>query len=184
MLEGFFDAIVTACDVQKGKPHPGEAAQAPVRCWELPSCHERWRGAGAKCAGHLNPFPAWCVCPAETFLRAAELIGVEPRLCVGYEDAPMGMQAIKVSGSSAWGFDEQVDLLLVLVPALLLGGAIYVGGGALAHSGWCIMEERHAARPAGFSRSSSSSIPALPQAAGFLLAVDVTQMAGYPKLEA
>lgn len=41
LLEGFFDAIVTANDVAHGKPHP------------------------------------------ETFLRAAELIGVEPKHCVG-----------------------------------------------------------------------------------------------------
>lgn len=41
LLEGFFDAIVTANDVTHGKPHP------------------------------------------ETFLRAAELIGVEPQHCVG-----------------------------------------------------------------------------------------------------
>jgi HAD superfamily hydrolase (TIGR01549 family) len=41
LLEGYFDAIVTANDVTFGKPHP------------------------------------------ETFLRAAELIGVDPKHCVG-----------------------------------------------------------------------------------------------------
>ncbi|KAL4424868.1 hypothetical protein ABPG77_002091 [Micractinium sp. CCAP 211/92] len=40
---------------------------------------------------HGKPHP-------ETFLRAAELIGVEPQHCVGYEDAPLGMQAIKAAG--------------------------------------------------------------------------------------
>ena len=34
----------------------------------------------------------------ETFLRAAELLGVEPAFCVGFEDAPMGMEAIKRAG--------------------------------------------------------------------------------------
>ena len=34
----------------------------------------------------------------ETFLKAAELIGVEPQHCVGYEDAPLGMEAIKRAG--------------------------------------------------------------------------------------
>jgi HAD superfamily hydrolase (TIGR01509 family) len=34
----------------------------------------------------------------ETFLRAAELIGVDPAGCVGYEDAPLGMDAIKAAG--------------------------------------------------------------------------------------
>jgi beta-phosphoglucomutase family hydrolase len=36
---------------------------------------------------HGKPHP-------ETFLRAAELIEVEPQFCVGFEDADMGMQAI------------------------------------------------------------------------------------------
>ncbi|KAI7835561.1 hypothetical protein COHA_010540 [Chlorella ohadii] len=34
----------------------------------------------------------------ETFLQAAELIGIDPKDCVGYEDAPLGMQAIKAAG--------------------------------------------------------------------------------------
>ena len=34
----------------------------------------------------------------ETFLKAAQLIGVPPEHCVGYEDAPMGMEAIKRAG--------------------------------------------------------------------------------------
>lgn len=37
---------------------------------------------------HGKPHP-------ETFLKAAKLIQVEPEYCVGYEDAPLGMQAIK-----------------------------------------------------------------------------------------
>ena len=41
-----------------------------------------------------NPHPP----SPETFLRAAELIGVPPQHCVGYEDAPLGMQAIKAAG--------------------------------------------------------------------------------------
>ncbi|KAI3437755.1 hypothetical protein D9Q98_000203 [Chlorella vulgaris] len=66
LLEGYFDAIVTANDVTFGKPHP------------------------------------------ETFLRAAELIGVDPKHCVGYEDAPLGMQAIKAAG-----FLKAVDVTLM-----------------------------------------------------------------------
>lgn len=34
----------------------------------------------------------------ETFLLAAERLGVEPRYCVGFEDAPKGMEAIKNAG--------------------------------------------------------------------------------------
>jgi beta-phosphoglucomutase-like phosphatase (HAD superfamily) len=34
----------------------------------------------------------------ETFLRAAELIGVPPSACVGYEDAKLGLQAIRAAG--------------------------------------------------------------------------------------
>lgn len=40
---------------------------------------------------HGKPHP-------ETFLKAAALIGVEPQHCVGYEDAPLGMEAIKNAG--------------------------------------------------------------------------------------
>ncbi|PSC69561.1 Fructose-1-phosphate phosphatase [Micractinium conductrix] len=50
---------------------------------------------------HGKPHP-------ETFLRAAELIGVEPQHCVGYEDAPLGMQAIKAAG-----FLQAVDVTLL-----------------------------------------------------------------------
>eukprot|EP00887_Chlorella_sp_A99_P001847 scaffold19.g1847.t1 len=45
-----------------------------------------------------------CIAPGngkphpETFLRAAELIGVAPADCVGYEDAPLGMEAIRRAG--------------------------------------------------------------------------------------
>lgn len=34
----------------------------------------------------------------ETFHKAAELIGIEPKFCVGYEDAPLGMEAIEKAG--------------------------------------------------------------------------------------
>lgn len=34
----------------------------------------------------------------ETFLRAAESVGVPPELCVGYEDAPLGLEAIQRAG--------------------------------------------------------------------------------------
>lgn len=40
---------------------------------------------------HGKPHP-------ETFLRAAELIGVAPAACCGYEDAPLGMEAIRAAG--------------------------------------------------------------------------------------
>lgn len=40
---------------------------------------------------HGKPHP-------ETFLKAAEAIGVAPEHCVGYEDAPTGMEAIKRAG--------------------------------------------------------------------------------------
>ena len=34
----------------------------------------------------------------ETFLRAAELLNTDPGLCAGFEDAPMGMEAIRRAG--------------------------------------------------------------------------------------
>jgi HAD superfamily hydrolase (TIGR01509 family) len=40
---------------------------------------------------HGKPHP-------ETFLKAAAAIGVESALCVGYEDAALGMEAIKRAG--------------------------------------------------------------------------------------
>ena len=40
---------------------------------------------------HGKPHP-------ETFLKAAELIGVRPEKCVGFEDAPKGLEAIKNAG--------------------------------------------------------------------------------------
>ena len=40
---------------------------------------------------HGKPHP-------ETFLKAAAAIGVAPELCVGYEDAQLGMAAIRAAG--------------------------------------------------------------------------------------
>lgn len=40
---------------------------------------------------HGKPHP-------ETFLKAAAAIGVDPAFCVGYEDAPLGMEAIHNAG--------------------------------------------------------------------------------------
>ncbi len=40
---------------------------------------------------HGKPHP-------ETFLKAAELLGVPPQYCVGFEDAPRGMEAIQNAG--------------------------------------------------------------------------------------
>jgi hypothetical protein len=44
----------------------------------------------------------------ETFLKAASLIGVEPQHVVGYEDAPLGMIAIKSAG-----FMKAIDVTLL-----------------------------------------------------------------------
>ena len=41
----------------------------------------------------------------ETYLKAAEALGIAPELCVGYEDAELGMQAIKAAG-----FLEAIDV--------------------------------------------------------------------------
>jgi beta-phosphoglucomutase family hydrolase len=41
----------------------------------------------------------------ETFLKAAELLGVDPKWCVGFEDAPKGMEAIRNAG-----FLEAIDV--------------------------------------------------------------------------
>lgn len=40
---------------------------------------------------HGKPHP-------ETYLKAAAAIGVDPAKCVGYEDAPMGMESIRAAG--------------------------------------------------------------------------------------
>ncbi|MCR9166450.1 MAG: HAD family hydrolase [Nannocystaceae bacterium] len=55
-IREWFDAIVTADDVEQGKPHP------------------------------------------EPFLRAAELLGVDPTRCRAYEDAPAGIEAARAAG--------------------------------------------------------------------------------------
>ena len=41
----------------------------------------------------------------ETYLKAAEALGIAPEACVGYEDAELGMQAIKAAG-----FLEAIDV--------------------------------------------------------------------------
>lgn len=59
-----------------------------------------------KSAGVENFFDAVVTCDdvehgkphPETFLKAAALIGVKPEKCVGFEDAPKGMEAIKNAG--------------------------------------------------------------------------------------
>lgn len=65
---------------------------------------------GAIAANGLQPMFAAFVCaedyenskPApDCFLIAAEQIGVPPELCVGYEDAVLGMQAIRAAGFMA-----------------------------------------------------------------------------------
>lgn len=40
---------------------------------------------------HGKPHP-------ETFLKAAEAIGIAPEACVGYEDAQLGMQSVRAAG--------------------------------------------------------------------------------------
>jgi beta-phosphoglucomutase-like phosphatase (HAD superfamily) len=44
--------------------------------------------------GHPKPHP-------ETFLRCAELMGMEPRYCQVFEDGPLGIQAAKAAGMMA-----------------------------------------------------------------------------------
>ncbi|GAB4824192.1 hypothetical protein N2152v2_011238 [Parachlorella kessleri] len=52
--------------------------------------------ASMKAAGVETYFDAVVTC--DTFLKAAAAIGVDPADCVGYEDAPLGMEAIKRAG--------------------------------------------------------------------------------------
>lgn len=39
----------------------------------------------------------------DAFLLAAQQLGVEPQHCVGYEDAVLGMEAIRNAGGQGWG---------------------------------------------------------------------------------
>lgn len=68
-VRDWFAAIVTADDVEHGKPHP------------------------------------------EPFLRAAELLGVDPTRCRAYEDAPSGIESARAAGM------EVVDVATLIDPA-------------------------------------------------------------------
>lgn len=50
----------------------------------------------------------------DCFLLAAEKIGVPPELCVGYEDAVLGMEAIRQASHDTRGFLTTDNQLLVL----------------------------------------------------------------------
>ena len=68
-IRDWFGAIVTAADVEYGKPHP------------------------------------------EPFLRAAQLLGVDPTRCRAYEDAPSGMESARAAGM------DVVDVATLIGPA-------------------------------------------------------------------
>ena len=68
-IRDWFGAIVTADDVEYGKPHP------------------------------------------EPFLRAAQLLGVDPTRCRAYEDAPSGMESARAAGM------DVVDVATLIGPA-------------------------------------------------------------------
>jgi HAD superfamily hydrolase (TIGR01509 family) len=53
-----------------------------------------------------NPKPA-----PDTFLRCAELLGVEPARCVVFEDARLGMEAATRAGMAV--VDVQTDLKIL-----------------------------------------------------------------------
>lgn len=55
-IDHLFETLVSACDVENGKPHP------------------------------------------ETFLKAAQAMGVKPELCVVFEDTQIGLQAAHAAG--------------------------------------------------------------------------------------
>jgi beta-phosphoglucomutase family hydrolase len=52
-----------------------------------------WFGAVVGAEDVVNPKPA-----PDTYLRAAELIGVDPRRCHAFEDTELGMQAARYAG--------------------------------------------------------------------------------------
>ncbi len=59
----------------------------------------------------------------EIFLTCAQALGVAPELCIGVEDAPAGVTAIKAAGMYALGIGEahaltQADLVIPAISAL------------------------------------------------------------------
>jgi beta-phosphoglucomutase len=59
----------------------------------------------------------------EIFLTCAQALGVKPELCIGVEDAPAGVTAIKTAGMYALGIGEphaltQADLVIPAVSAI------------------------------------------------------------------
>ena len=59
----------------------------------------------------------------EIFLTCAEALGVKPERCIGVEDAPAGVTAIKAAGMYALGIGEphaltQADLVIPAISAL------------------------------------------------------------------
>lgn len=59
----------------------------------------------------------------EIFLTCAQALGVKPELCIGVEDAPAGVTAIKAAGMYALGIGEehaltQADLVIPAVSAI------------------------------------------------------------------
>ncbi len=91
------DPVFAVCKAAKARGIPVAVATGGTR---------RQVTAAMAAAGVADFFDALVTCDdvthgkphPETFLKAAAAIGVDPEHCVGYEDAPSGMEAIKRAG--------------------------------------------------------------------------------------
>ncbi|MCU1570556.1 MAG: putative hydrolase [Naasia sp.] len=79
-----------AREIAAAVPEPGEGAAFDIV-------------VSADDVTHPKPHP-------EAYLRAAELLGVEPARCVAIEDSPPGLAAAVASGAAAVGVPHVVDL--------------------------------------------------------------------------
>lgn len=64
-IASYFDAIVTSCDVQAGKPAP------------------------------------------DVYLKAAELLQLDPKMCIVFEDIPAGIMAGKAAGMKVFAVEDE-----------------------------------------------------------------------------
>jgi mannitol-1-/sugar-/sorbitol-6-phosphatase len=106
-------------DLEGVFPLPGTAtllAALPPECWTIvTSCTRVLAEVRLRAAG--LPVPARFITSSdvvkgkphpEPFLKAAHLLGLEPRNCVVVEDAPAGIRAGKAAGARVIGFPSSI----------------------------------------------------------------------------
>ena len=97
---------------------PADKAEATLRAAQIPlECFKTF--VNGSMVSNRKPDP-------ELFLKAAEQIGLPPHLCVGVEDAPPGIEALRAAGmksigvTSSFGAEalEGADLIVPSIQAL------------------------------------------------------------------